>query len=206
MDNSMIKTSGFAVKTSKVCRTQGGFTLIEVMISILILTVGLLSMLAVFSLAMASTQTAQDDMIAKQEAAEAIESVFTARNTSQIGWAQIQNIPNGVFMNGFQQIRWQGPDGLDGTADDTADPNPACPGPSQCLKTPGPDGIMGTADDVYRPLNNFQRQIQITPLNDASGNQYSSLRQITVTVRYTTAQQRSAQKTYVMSAYISQYR
>jgi hypothetical protein len=65
---------------------------------------------------------------------------------------------------------------------------------------------MGTADDVYRPLNNFQRQIQITPLNDASGNQYSSLRQITVTVRYTTAQQRSAQKTYVMSAYISQYR
>jgi type IV pilus modification protein PilV len=55
-----------------VRRSQSGFTLIEVMISILILTVGLLSMLAVFSLAMASTQTAQDDMIAKQEAAEAI--------------------------------------------------------------------------------------------------------------------------------------
>ena len=66
MDNSMIKTSGFAVKTSKVRQTQGGFTLIEVMISILILTVGLLSMLAVFSLAMSSTQTTQDYMIVNQ--------------------------------------------------------------------------------------------------------------------------------------------
>jgi hypothetical protein len=175
------------------------------MISILVLTIGLLSMLAVFSLAMASTQTAQDDMIAKQEAAAAIESVFTARNTSQISWSQIQNVPNGVFMAGFQPIRWQGPDGLDGTADDTIDPDPGCPGPSQCLKTPGPDGIMGTSDDVYRPLNTFQRQIQITPLNDANGNQYSSLRQITVTVRYQTGQFKSP-KTYVMSAYISQYR
>ena len=70
----------------------------------------------------------------------------------------------------------------------------------------GPDGIMGTADDVYRPLNNFERKIEISPLNDASGNQYSSLRQITVTIRYTTTQFKPVQKTYVMSAYISQYR
>ena len=202
----MKTNSGPAGRSNTIRPKERGFTLLEVMISILVLMVGLLSMLAVFSMAMASTQTAQDDMIAKQEAAEAIESVFTARNTSQIGWNQIQNVPNGVFMNGFQQIRWPGPDGLDGTADDTADPDPSCPGPSQCLKTPGPDGIMGTADDVYRPLNNFERQIEITPLNDASGNTYSSLRQITVTVRYTTVQQRASQKTYVMSAYISQFR
>jgi type II secretory pathway pseudopilin PulG len=206
MDNTMTRVRRSA-KISEVANNHElGFTLIEVMISILVLTIGLISMLAVFSLAMASTQTAQDDMIAKQEAAEAIESVFTARNTSQISWAQIQNVPNGVFLSGFQQIRWQGPDGLDGTADDTPDPNPSCPGPSQCLKTPGHDGVMGTSDDVFRPLNNFQRQIQITPLNDASGNQYSSLRQITVTVRYTTTQFRAVQKTYQMSAYISQYR
>ena len=69
---------------------ERGFTLLEVMISILVLTIGLISMLAVFSLAMASTQTAQDDMIAKQEAAEAIESVFTARNTSQISWSRTE--------------------------------------------------------------------------------------------------------------------
>lgn len=194
--------------SSRVNRNRGenGFTLIEVMISILVLTIGLLSMLSVFSLAMASTQTAQDDMIAKQEAAAAIESVFTARNTSQISWNQIQNVPNGVFVPGFQPIRWQGPDGLDGTADDTADPDPRCPGPSQCLKMPGPDGVLGTVDDLYLPLNNFERQIQIVPVNDANGNPYASLRQITVTVRYATTQYKAVRKTYVMSAYISQYR
>jgi type II secretory pathway pseudopilin PulG len=195
-----------ATRPIRAAKNARGFTLLEVMISILVLTIGLISMLAVFSLAMASTQTAQDDMIAKQEAAEAIESVFTARNTSQISWSQIQNVPNGVFISGFQPIGWQGADGLDGTADDSVDPDPRCPGPSQCLKTPGPDGIMGTSDDVYRPLNNFERQIQISPLNDASGSQYSSLRQITVTIRYTTTQFKPVQKTYVMSAYISQYR
>ena len=107
--------------TRSICtnKPERGFTLLEVMISILVLTIGLISMLAVFSLAMASTQTAQDDMIAKQEAAEAIESVFTARNTSQISWSQIQNVPNGVFISGFQPIGWQGADGLDGTADDS---------------------------------------------------------------------------------------
>lgn len=205
MDNPMIIANPSA-RRSTVFGRENGFTLIEVMISIVILTIGLVSMLAVFSLAMASTQSAQDDMIAKQEAVAAIESLFTARNTSQITWAQIQNVPNGIFMQGFQPINWQGPDGLDGTADDGPDPDPLCPGPGQCLKTPGPDGQLGTADDVYRPLSNFQRQIEITPLNDASGNTYGSLRQVTVTVRYTTSQYRLVQKQYVMSAYISQYR
>lgn len=186
---------------------EHGFTLIEVMVSIVVLTIGLVSMLSVFSIAMAATKTAQDDMLAKQEAAAAIESIFTARNTSQITWSQIQNVSNGgIFTGGFLPIRWQGPDGLDGTADDTADPDPACPGPSQCIKTPGPDGILGNSDDNYIPLNNFQRQISITALNDSNGIQYASLRQITVTIQYRTTQFRSMQKTYVMSAYISQYR
>jgi prepilin-type N-terminal cleavage/methylation domain-containing protein len=205
MDNPMIFKNP-SMRRSTVFGKENGFTLIEVMISVVILTIGLVSMLAVFSLAMASTQSAQDDMVAKQEAVAAIESIFTARNTSQITWAQLQNVPNGIFMQGFQSIRWQGPDGLDGTADDGPDPDPNCPGPSQCLKTPGPDGQLGTADDVYRPLNNFQRQIAITPLNDATGNPYGSLRQVTVTVQYTTSQYRLVQKQYVMSAYISQYR
>jgi len=199
--------ANFSVRNSVAGKTELGFTLIEVLISTVVLTIGLVSMLAVFSLAMAATQTAQDDMIAKQEAVESLESIFTARNTSQISWDQIQNVADGgVFVNGYAPIQWQGADGLDGTADDTADPDPKCPGPSQCLKTPGPDGMLGTADDIYMPLNNFERQIQITPLNDSNGNRYSSLRQITVTIRYTSSQLPSIKKVYVMTAYISQFR
>ena len=43
---------------------ETGFSLIEVMLSMVILTVGLMSLLGVFGLAMASTQTSQQDMIA----------------------------------------------------------------------------------------------------------------------------------------------
>jgi len=50
------------------------------------------SLLGVFGLAMAATQTSQQDMIAKQLANEALESVVTARNTSQISWDDIQNV------------------------------------------------------------------------------------------------------------------
>jgi type II secretory pathway pseudopilin PulG len=197
-----------SVQKSAARKRELGFGLIEVMVSILILTIGLVSMLAVFSLAMAATQTAQDDMVAKQEAREALESIFTARNTSQINWDSIQNsaTPPGIFLGGFNPILAPGPDGLVGTADDVPDPDPSCPGPSQCLKMPGPDGKLGTADDIYMPLNNFDRQIDIQPLNDNTGNQYAGLRQVTVTIRYTTSQTRGTQKTYTSSAYISQYR
>ena len=57
-----------------------------------VLTVGMVSLLGVFGLAMASTQTSQQDMIAKQLANEALESVITARNTAQITWDDIQNV------------------------------------------------------------------------------------------------------------------
>ncbi len=73
-------------------RVEGGFSLIEVVISMAILTVGMVSLLGVFGLAMASTQTSQEDMIAKQLGNESYESIVTARNTSQLGWDDIQNV------------------------------------------------------------------------------------------------------------------
>src|SRR5208282_3368198 len=79
------------VKTGARKQAESGFSLVEVMISMVILTVGLVSLLGVFGLAMASTQTSQQDMIAKQLANEAYESIVTARNTSQITWDDIQN-------------------------------------------------------------------------------------------------------------------
>ena len=83
------------IRRGRICRTpaqaQSGFSLLEVVISMAILSVGLVSLLGVFGLAMASTQTSQQDLIAKQLANEALESIVTARNTTQIAWDDIQN-------------------------------------------------------------------------------------------------------------------
>lgn len=196
-------TPSFFTNAGKVRRRQQGFTLLEVVIAMAIMLIGLTAELAVLGVTVAATQTTQDDMIAKQVASSAMESVFTARDTSQLQFAQIQNVANGgIFKDGFQPILDAGPDGLLDTADDVS-PGPPCPGPSKCVQSAGPDGIIGTADDVYQPLNNFQQQIVIAPLNDTTGTQYQNLRSITVTIRYTS---RGFQKNYVMNAYISQFR
>jgi prepilin-type N-terminal cleavage/methylation domain-containing protein len=188
---------------SKARRIQQGFTLLEVMIAMVIMLIGLLSVLAVLGVTVAATQTTQDDMTAKQVASAAMESVFTARDTSQLQFSQIQNISNGgVFNDGFQPVKDAGPDGLMDTADDVS-PGPPCPGPSKCVQSAGRDGIIGTADDVYTPLNNFQQQVLIAPLNDTTGSQYQNLRSITVNIRYTS---HGMQRNYVMNAYISQFR
>ena len=83
-------------------RTQRGFSLIEVMISMAILTIGLLSLLGVFGIAMASTQGSQENNTAKQLANEAMEGILTARETANITWAQINNTGSGgIFVPGF---------------------------------------------------------------------------------------------------------
>jgi prepilin-type N-terminal cleavage/methylation domain-containing protein len=186
---------------------EAGFSLIEVVISMAILTVGMVSLLGVFGLAMASTQTSQQDMIAKQLANEAYESVVTARNTAQMTWDQINNVGSsycspgisscGIFVTNYQPMYFAGADGIFGTADDAA-------AGEEYLTDPGSDGLYNTADDVQIPLTNYQRQIVIGPLYDSSGNIISSLRSVTITVRYATAQNQT-QRTYTVNSFISQF-
>jgi prepilin-type N-terminal cleavage/methylation domain-containing protein len=193
---------------------ERGFSLIEVVVSMFVLTVGMVSLLGVFGLAMASTQTSQQDMIAKQLANEAYESIVTARNTTQINWDAIQNnsgtqycttspSPCGIFIGTaispqFQPIYNAGADGIFGTADDAV-------AGEETLQDPGPDGVFQTADDTFIPLTGYQRAIQIAPLFDSSGNLIATLRSITITVQYGTSQSEKTPKTYVLNAYISQY-
>lgn len=190
-------------------RAESGFSLIEVVVSMAVLTIGLVSLLGMFGLAMAATQTTQQDMIAKQLANESYESIVTARNTAQINWDQIQNVNStncpitgaatcGIFLTNAQQIYLAGADGIYGTADDST------AGLRQTLKDPGPDGVFGTADDVLIPLTGFQRTILISGLNDANGNLISSVRSVTITVQYS-APQMQLQKTYILNSYISQF-
>ena len=178
---------------------QQGFTLIEVMISMVIMMVGLVSLLGVFGLAMASTQTSNQNAISKRIANEALEGILTARETSNVTWTQIANTgAGGIFLSGFKPINLPGVDGIIGTADDAA------AGP-QLLQMPGPDGIFGTADDVFLPLTNYQRQILIVPATDQFGNPIPTLDVVTITVQYSNPQLRIPQN-YVLTTYVSQYR
>ncbi len=185
-------------------RRQQGFTLLEVLISMFVLTVGLVSMLGVFATAMAATQTAQQDMIAKQLAQQAMETIYTARETANITWDQIQNIGGagspGIFRTGLQPIKQVGTDGIMDTINDGS----SAP---QTMTLPGPDGIVQTAtgatapagDDVIMGLTNYQRSIAIANTPSAD------LRSITITIQYTTPRNRFP-KNYVLSGFISQYR
>jgi prepilin-type N-terminal cleavage/methylation domain-containing protein len=192
-----------ATMRAKIARSQG-FTLIEVMISMAILMIALLSLLAVFGLAMASTQTSQQNAIAKQLADEAVEGILTARETSTVPWTSIANVPTGIFLSGAQPIDCAGADGIIGTADDAA-----C-GP-QILDLPGPTGVIMSsggvcaAPDVCMPLTQYTRTIAIAPATDVNGNPIATLDTVTITVTYTNPQLRIPQS-YVLNTYVSQYR
>jgi len=185
--------------------TQQGFSLIEVVISMAILTIGLLSLLGVFGIAMASTQTSQQNNTAKQLANEAMEGILTARETANIGWAQINNTGSGgIFLPGFLPINCAGVDGIIGTADDAA-----C-GP-QTLELPGPNGIFAgncpaVGPDTCLPLTNFLRQIQILPVfPNGGGPPLTTLRQVVITIQYSTPQNQFPRQ-YILSSFISPYR
>jgi prepilin-type N-terminal cleavage/methylation domain-containing protein len=189
---------------------QSGFSLLEVMISMFILTTGLLAVLSVFGVAIAANASSQQDMIARQVASEAMESIFTARNSSQLTFSQIQNVPSGIFAAGAQTLMCGGPTyGIVGVSGDTAScltrTGAVCPnGGVECLTEPGPDGILGTADDVILSLNNYTRTIAITPLSSVGNDLGPTLIQVVVTVTYNVPNS-PAMKTYTLEEYISSY-
>jgi len=187
---------------------ERGFSLVEVMISIVIVSIGLSALVAVFGVAVGASKSAQEDLIARQKALEAMESIFTARNTQQITFAAIANIPSGgIFTAGPTALLAAGPDGLVGTADDLPYPaNGACPAGPECLVLPGRDGILGTADDVAMSLANFTRTIAINNVLEADGVTVNpNLKQIVVTVSYTKPGL-TVPRSYTVDSLISTYR
>jgi hypothetical protein len=175
---------------------ERGFGLIEAMIAAGVLVVGLAGVAALFAQAIQFLQYTREDLIAKQKAREALESVYSARNDSTIGFAGIQNIAyGGIFLNGFQPLFLPGPNGVVGTIGESAILD------RQVLA--GPDGILGTADDIILPLNNFQRQILIQPLIDSTGNVSPDIRQISVTVQVTDPVR--GIHNYTVTGYISRF-
>ncbi len=185
---------------------EAGFSILEVLVSMLLLTGALLGLGQVFLLGMAHASTSSANLIAREKAREAVESVHTARDTRVLVWNQIRNAASprmcpgiaepdgwnsttpGVFLDGEQAggLRLPGPDGLVNTADD---------GDAEEVVHPGADGLLGTDDDREEALAQYWREIWIC-------DRSNSLREIRVSVRY---QVGSITRTYRLTTFISNY-
>src|ERR1700730_2454770 len=97
--------------------SQRGFSLIETIMALGVLTVGLMGAASVITMGMSRVSSSPSDLIATQKAAEAIESVFSARDSHVLVWAQIRNVngssgaDGGVFIDGAQRLTMVGPAG-----------------------------------------------------------------------------------------------
>jgi prepilin-type N-terminal cleavage/methylation domain-containing protein len=190
------------------CKSQSaqrGFTIIETMIAMAIMGIGIVTLIAAFATAVASTQTAEENLIARQKTLQALESVYTARNTAQISFSQISNFPSGIFSSGSTQLLCPGVDGLYGTTDDApCAASPPCPAGPECIVLPGPDGVLGTPDDTAMSLSNFTRTIAISNVLNSDGTVNNTLKQVIVTVTYTLPGL-NVPRSYSVDALISAY-
>jgi hypothetical protein len=172
-------------------RSAEGTSLIETAIALGVLSVGVLGAAAVFTQGMEHTKSSPGDLVATQKAQEAIESVFAARDSHTVTWAQLRNVvgsgsDGGIFLDGPQGVKLTGIDGLVNTADD---------GAIEIVTYPGRDLLFGTADDAAVSLSDFAREISVRDLTP-------DLRSITVTMTYHAGRD---VRIYTLTAYISHF-
>jgi type II secretory pathway pseudopilin PulG len=159
-------------------KNQDGFTMIEAIVAIFVLTIGLIGTMAAMTYALEFSSISRNVGSAKSVIVASIEEVETLRNAQRLNFRQIANVGkvdnsdasnlfNG-FSTGFKQVSLNpGADGVFGTSDDLS-------------ANAGADGIYGTADDLIdttRVRSGYMRQITITDLSD-------SLKKIEVKVKY----------------------
>jgi hypothetical protein len=168
-----------------------GFSLVETMVSLGVLTTGVLGTAAVLTMGMQNLSSSPADVIVTQKAAEAVEAVFSARDARKLTWAQINNtsVSGGIFLVGPKQLKVAGDDGLVNTADD---------GAIETMTMPGKDQTLGTADDATVTLGGYTREIKIEDVPGENGQ----LRTITVIIKY---QSGTTVRTYTLMSYLSAY-
>jgi type II secretory pathway pseudopilin PulG len=145
--------------------SEKGFSLIEAVVAILIITVGLIGTAAAITYALEYGAISRNVGNAKLVIVSSIEEIESLRNTRRLDFKQIANVgkvdnngsPNtfGGFSNGYKEVSVNpGPDGVNGTNDD--------------LRDAGPDETYGTGDDFDNPSlvkSGYVREIIITDLN-----------------------------------------
>ena len=141
--------------------SESGVTILEMVVAMLILTIGLLGLAASIGYAVTVSNKGRNISNGKLLVVSLLEQMETLRNTEELTFAQIRN---------------QGQ-----TPDDPGAPRPFAGFPTafQSLSmNPGPDGIYGTDDDdPASVVPGYQRQILISSLS-------TNLKRVQVTVRY----------------------
>jgi prepilin-type N-terminal cleavage/methylation domain-containing protein len=155
-------------------QSEAGFSLLELVIAMVILTIGLLGMASAIGYALMASNSGRGVTNSKMLIVSILEQMETLRDTGQLHFNEISNsqVLGSTFTgfpSTFQPVSTKpGPDGVFGTADD--------------LVSAGPDNTYGTADDFTDPSlarPGVTRQILISTLPD---NDY--LKKIQVTLRY----------------------
>jgi Tfp pilus assembly protein PilE len=158
---------------------EQGFSLVEAIIAILILTVGLIGTAAAVTYALEFSAISRNVTKAKLVVVASIEEVESLRNSRRLNFKQFANAgsvdntdaPNQFlgFAKGFKVVsNTPGNDGVNGTTDDIA-------------SSPGADGVYDTSDDKIDPTrirDGYMRQIEIINLS-------ATLKKVVVRVRYT---------------------
>ena len=175
----------------KQLHSESGVSLIEAMIAMLVLTVGAIGMAAMFLKGMQAAGNSPTELVATQKAAEAIESVFSARDSRTIAWDKLRNVNQGIFTKDPQPMLVAGDDGILGTGDDGKEGQQT--GVLETVVLPGPDQLIGTADDREETLQGFTREIRISDVRD-------DLRLITVIISYPAG---GSTRSYTLTSYIS---
>lgn len=164
------------LRSNSSTRSDAGFSLLEMVIAITLLTVGLLGVASAIGYAMVASNHGRQITNTKLLAVSILEQMETLRDTNNLTFGQIANVGQvsnkgavknfGGFQPGFQQVSINpGPDGIFGTVDDLIDP--------------GANGY-GSGDEFINPnlaVVGVTRQIQITNLS-------ATLKKVQVTIDY----------------------
>ena len=175
-----------------IISSSKGFSLAETVIALGVLTTGILGAAGILAAGMQNLSSSPADVVVTQKAAEAVEGVFSARDSGKLTWAQIKNADaGGVFIKGPTKLTLAGPDGVVNTVGDELLA-------VETVRNPGTDQILDTADDVTITLNNYTREIALTDVTGENGE----LRKIVVTIKY---QNGPTMRTYVLTSFIAAY-
>jgi type II secretory pathway pseudopilin PulG len=172
--------------------TQSGFTFIDVLMAIAVMTIGMLGLLMTLTMAMVATTQGQQEVVAKQFATSTMESIFSARDINNpviTSFAVIANntTSGGIFLTGYNPI-YVTTNSL-----------------GQVVPASGANGVVGTADDGtgtgVTAYPGFMRSITITDISNSSNGTINLLR-IVVSIQYKV---NNLTLTQTMTSYLANY-